>query len=53
MSFVGANDHPDPDSPEDPLYYAPRSARGMANPDLTRRRSDLRPFASRAPFVSL
>ena len=23
MSFVGANDHPDPVSPQDPLYYAP------------------------------
>lgn len=30
MSFVSANDHPDPVSPQDPLYYAPRSARGMA-----------------------
>ena len=29
MSFVGANDHSDPVSPQDPLYYAPRSARGM------------------------
>ena len=28
MSFVGANDRPDPVSPQDPLYYAPRSARG-------------------------
>lgn len=32
MSFVSANDHPDPVSPQDPLYYAPRSARGMAEP---------------------
>ena len=32
MSFIGANDHSNPDNPEDPLYYAPRSARGMANP---------------------
>jgi hypothetical protein len=30
MSFVSANDHPDPVSPQDPLYYAPRSARGIA-----------------------
>ena len=29
---VGANDHSDPVSPQDPLYYAPRSARGMADP---------------------
>jgi hypothetical protein len=32
MSFVSANDHPDPVSPQDPLYYAPRSARGTAEP---------------------
>ncbi|MEH2516722.1 hypothetical protein V1279_002295 [Bradyrhizobium sp. AZCC 1610] len=32
MSFIRANDHPNPDSPEDPLYYAPRSVRSMANP---------------------
>ena len=32
MSFVSANDHPNPDSPEDPLYYAPRSARSIADP---------------------
>jgi hypothetical protein len=32
MSFIGANDHSNPDNPEDPLYYAPRSARGMAEP---------------------
>jgi len=32
MRFVGANDHPNPDNPEDPLYYAPRSARSVADP---------------------
>lgn len=32
MRFVGANDRPHPDSPEDPLYYAPRPERGMADP---------------------
>ena len=32
MRFVGANSHSDPHSPEDPLYYAPRSARGMVDP---------------------
>ena len=33
MSFVSANDHPEPVSPQDPLYYAPRSARGgVADP---------------------
>jgi hypothetical protein len=35
MRFVGANDHPNPDSPEDPLYYAPRSARSGADPRST------------------
>ena len=53
MSFVGANDHPNPDSPEDPLYYAPRSARSTADPRSTRDTADeLRPFASRSAFVS-
>jgi len=32
MRFDSANDHSNPDSPEDPLYYAPRSERGRANP---------------------
>jgi hypothetical protein len=32
MSFVRANDDPDPVSPEDPLYYAPRAERSIANP---------------------
>jgi len=32
MRFDNANDHPNPDSPEDPLYYAPRSARSAADP---------------------
>jgi hypothetical protein len=32
MSFVGANDHPEPVSPQDPLYYAPRSVRGSTAP---------------------
>src|SRR5881397_3051847 len=32
MSFIRANDDPNPDSPDDPLYYAPRSARSMADP---------------------
>ena len=29
MSFVHASDHPD--NPEDPLYYAPRAMRGLAD----------------------
>jgi hypothetical protein len=32
MGFISANDHPNPDSPDDPLYYAPRSERSIANP---------------------
>ena len=32
MSFISANDHPNPDNPDDPLYYAPRSVRTMADP---------------------
>lgn len=31
MSYGGANDHQNPHGPDDPLYYAPRSARGMAD----------------------
>ncbi|WOH53529.1 hypothetical protein [Bradyrhizobium sp. sBnM-33] len=34
MSFVSANDHANPVSPQDPLYYAPRSARSIADPRL-------------------
>ena len=29
MSFINANDHPNRDNPDDPLYYAPRSVRSM------------------------
>jgi hypothetical protein len=32
MSFIGADDHPDPIGPDDPLYYAPRSERSKAHP---------------------
>jgi len=32
MSFINANDHPNRDNPDDPLYYAPRSVRGTADP---------------------
>jgi hypothetical protein len=38
MGFISANDRPNPDNPDDPLYYAPRSVRSMANP-----RSDATP----------
>jgi hypothetical protein len=31
MSFVSANDHPTPVSPQDPLYYAPPSVRNKAD----------------------
>jgi hypothetical protein len=32
MSFTGSENHPNPDDPNDPLYYAPRSVRSDANP---------------------
>jgi hypothetical protein len=32
MSFVSANDHPTPVSPQDPLYYAPPSVRNKTDP---------------------
>lgn len=32
MSFIGANGHPNPHGPDDPLYYAPRSKRSVADP---------------------
>jgi hypothetical protein len=38
MGFSSANDHPNPVSPDDPLYYAPRSVRSIGNP-----RSDATP----------
>jgi hypothetical protein len=54
MSFVGANDQPDPVGPQDPLYYAPRSARGMAEPRFNAtpqaRSGDLPPSASSSRF---
>jgi len=52
MSFVGANDQPDPVSPQDPLYYAPRSARGMAEPrsNATLQTRDLPPNVSSSRF---
>ena len=31
MGFSSANDHPNPVGPDDPLYYAPRSVRSIAN----------------------
>jgi hypothetical protein len=47
MSFISANDHPNPDNPEDPLYYAPRSERTRANP-----RSDATPQTRSDHFPS-
>ena len=32
MSYGSANGHQNPHGPDDPLYYAPRSARGAADP---------------------
>ena len=49
MSFVSANDHPNPISPQDPLYYAPRSVRSIADPrssSMQQTRSDSLPPAS-------
>ena len=49
MSFVSANDHPNPISPQDPLYYAPRSVRSVADPrsnSMQQTRSDSLPPAS-------
>jgi hypothetical protein len=49
MSFVSANDHPNPISPQDPLYYAPRSVRSIADPrssSMQQTRSDSLPAAS-------
>src|SRR5215203_4871618 len=49
MSFVSANDHPNPFSPQDPLYYAPRSVRSIADPrssSMQQARSDSLPPAS-------
>jgi hypothetical protein len=46
MSFIGANDHPNPDNPNDPLYYAPRAERRRANP-----RSDAPPQTRSEPPI--
>ena len=49
MSFVSANDHPNPISPQDPLYYAPRSVRSIADlrsNSMQQTRSDSLPPAS-------
>src|SRR5215207_9168657 len=49
MSFVSANDHPNPISPQDPLYYAPRSVRSIVDPrssSMQQTRSDSLPPAS-------
>ena len=53
MSFVRANDHSNPDNPQDPLYYAPRSVREQGGPTIQRDAADeIGPLASRSPFVS-
>ena len=49
MSFINANDHPNRDNPDDPLYYAPRSVRSTADPRSSatpQTRSDHLPPAS-------
>ena len=53
MSFVGPNDHPNRDNPEDPLYYAPRSVRSMPDPRTSttpQARSDHFPPAALSRF---
>ena len=36
MSFIGSGDSPNPNDPNDPKYYAPRSVRSSAGPKLVR-----------------
>ena len=54
MSFVSANDHPNTTSPQDPLYYAPRSVRSIVDArsnSMQQTRSDsLRPPSSWSRF---
>src|SRR6516165_5796742 len=53
MSFISSDEHSTPVSPDDPLYYAPRSLRSGADPrpNATQTRSDhLRPNSSRSRF---
>ena len=40
MSFVNSNDHRNPNNPQDPLYYAPRSVRSRADPRIPQTRPE-------------
>ena len=52
MSFISSEHHPNPDDPNDPLYYAPRSARSEANlrSDSALQTRPVRPVSSRSGF---
>ena len=53
MSFIRSDEHSTPVSPDDPLYYAPRSLRSRADPrpNAIQTRSDhLPPTSSRSRF---
>jgi hypothetical protein len=46
MSFVSSNYRGDPNNPQDPLYYAPRSVRGMADARILQTRPEELPTPS-------
>jgi hypothetical protein len=46
MSFIGSGDGPNPNDPNDPLHYAPRSVRSRASPQAR----PVRPTSSRPGF---
>jgi len=46
MSSIGSGDFPNPNDPNDPLYFAPRSVRNRANPQTR----SVRPTSSRSGF---
>ena len=50
MSFVSSNDHPNPNNPQDPLYYAPRSVRSQADPRITQMRPEELPVPTLSRF---
>lgn len=50
MSLASSNYHADPHNPQDPLYYAPRSVRGQADPRILQTRSEELPPAFLSQF---
>jgi hypothetical protein len=50
MSFVSSNDHPNPNNPQDPLYYAPRSVRSQADPRIPQMRPEELPVPTLSRF---